>query len=74
MRRRAGVGAIQDRKAAQEKFKEKGNEIQENLVAEVCETLYVGFLDVYWPCNLRFTGSQNVGWDISRYDTFISYS
>ncbi|KAL7641953.1 UNVERIFIED_CONTAM: hypothetical protein RMT77_007827 [Armadillidium vulgare] len=35
MRRRAGVGAIQRQKIQQDKFKEKGNEIQENQLEEM---------------------------------------
>lgn len=35
MRRRAGVGAIQRQKIQQDKFKEKGSEIQENQLEQV---------------------------------------
>jgi len=35
MRKRAGIGAIQDKRAAQEKFRGKGNELQENLIQEL---------------------------------------
>lgn len=35
MRRRAGIGAIQDRNKAQGLFRDKGNEIQENQLEEV---------------------------------------
>lgn len=37
MRRRAGVGAIQRQKIQQDKFKEKGSEIQENQLEQVSE-------------------------------------
>ncbi|XP_069991156.1 vacuolar-sorting protein SNF8 [Penaeus vannamei] len=35
MRRRAGVGAIQRQKIQQDKFKEKGSEIQENQLEQM---------------------------------------
>lgn len=35
MRRRAGIGAIQKQKLASEKFKDKGNEIQENQIEQL---------------------------------------
>lgn len=35
MRRRAGVGAIQRQKIQQNKFKEKGSELQENQLEQV---------------------------------------
>ena len=41
MRRRAGVGAIQDKKAAQDRFRDKGTAIQENLVEEVIKALII---------------------------------
>jgi len=39
MRRRVGVGAIQGKKAAQDRFKDKGTAIQENLVGELAKQL-----------------------------------
>ncbi|CAG7835671.1 unnamed protein product [Allacma fusca] len=39
MRRRAGVGAIQEKKAAQDRFKDKGSAIQENLMQELSKQL-----------------------------------
>ncbi|XP_017775695.1 PREDICTED: vacuolar-sorting protein SNF8 [Nicrophorus vespilloides] len=41
MRRRAGVGAIQKHKIAQEKYKDKGNEIQENQFEQMTKQLEV---------------------------------
>lgn len=40
MRRRTGIGAIQKQKLATEKFKDKGNEIQENQLEQL--TLLMG--------------------------------
>jgi ESCRT-II complex subunit VPS22 len=39
MRRRAGVGAIQKKKLVEAKYKDKGNEIQENQLAEMSKQL-----------------------------------
>ncbi|XP_076047131.1 vacuolar-sorting protein SNF8 [Oratosquilla oratoria] len=39
MRRRAGVGAIQRQKIQQERFKDKGNEIQENQIEQMSKQL-----------------------------------
>lgn len=41
MRRRAGVGAIQKQKLQQEKYKDKGNEIQENQFEQMTKQLEV---------------------------------
>ncbi|KAK5643105.1 hypothetical protein RI129_006950 [Pyrocoelia pectoralis] len=41
MRRRAGVGAIQKQKLEQEKYKDKGNEIQENQFEQMTKQLEV---------------------------------
>ena len=41
MRRRAGVGAIQRQKIQQNKFKEKGSELQENQLEQVPFLLFV---------------------------------
>lgn len=39
MRRRAGIGAIQKQKLATEKFKDKGNEIQENQLEQLTKLM-----------------------------------
>lgn len=39
MRRRAGIGAIQKQKLATEKFKDKGNEIQENQIEQLTKLM-----------------------------------
>lgn len=41
MRRRAGVGAIQKQKMEQEKYREKGSEIQENQFQQMSKQLEV---------------------------------
>lgn len=41
MRRRAGVGAIQKQKLEQEKYREKGSEIQENQFQQMSKQLEV---------------------------------
>lgn len=41
MRRRAGVGAIQKQKLEQEKYREKGSEIQENQFQQLSKQLEV---------------------------------
>lgn len=47
MRRRAGVGAIQRQKIQQDKFKEKGSEIQENQLEQVLTQIFFLFLSKF---------------------------
>ena len=44
MRRRAGVGAIQKHKIQQDKFKEKGHEMQENQLEHVSYLINMNIL------------------------------